>query len=152
LSRTYFRGDMHESDPVNVAAIRSMLAAITEVFATEYPKLNVEDVHTQVLSTFHRFTNFPHLFDRQRLKITPSTTFPICGCPDVAILNPMYGDFDWHSGVLVGIELKPDIENHHFIQAQIGCLLIALNSNFPTLQVCFATFTGFIKFVLMLFF
>ena len=82
---------------------------------------------------FHKFT---HNFWRQTLKIYPPNIFSIRGQPDVAIVNPMYSGTDCKLGILVGIEVKTEIVTQSIIQAQIGCLLIAANSNFPTLQVC----------------
>ena len=38
-------------------------------------------------------------------------------------------------GARAGIGMKSKIEPHDFIQAQVECLLIAINSFFPVMQV-----------------
>ena len=62
--------------------------------------------------------------------------FAISAKNDVALRIPAFEDGDWVYGVLIGFEMKPKIEEHDFIQAQMECLITAYNSYFPTLQVC----------------
>ena len=46
-------------------------------------------------------------------------------------------------GARVGIEMKTNMESNDFIQAQVECLLLAVNSNYPIIQVWyFYSITG----------
>ena len=62
--------------------------------------------------------------------------FGVSAKNDVAVIVPGYGFSDWVYGVLIGIEVKPEISDHNIIQSQMECLITAYNSYFPTMQVC----------------
>ena len=72
----------------------------------------------------------------QTMRMKLPNVFGIAARNDVAVIVPKFEANDWVFGVLIGIEVKPEIDNHDITQAQMECLITAYNSNFLTVQVC----------------
>jgi hypothetical protein len=73
----------------------------------------------------------------QVIRMKLPNVFGISAKSDVAVRFPNFEGTEWMFGVLIGIEVKPEIVQHHITQCQVECLITAYNSYFPTLQVCF---------------
>jgi hypothetical protein len=83
---------------------------------------------------------FADLIEDQAMRMKPQNVFNISGENDVALMSPRHDN--WAAGVLIGFEMKPAIDHHDFVQAQMKCLLSAYNSYFPTLQACLKLLWG----------
>uniref|UniRef100_A0A7S0MEJ9 Uncharacterized protein n=1 Tax=Cryptomonas curvata TaxID=233186 RepID=A0A7S0MEJ9_9CRYP len=105
---------LREDDPKSV---KKYMALISEKIEARFPSLIALDVKSL------------------NLKFQAPDIRKLCGRSDVAITPKMFGKAEWKSGILIGIELKTVIDLSDFIQAQIGCLLISSNSQFPALQL-----------------
>jgi hypothetical protein len=112
------------------------MAHISSIFSSQFPSLKVHNVKSKVNScNSFSFRPYAHKMRAQRLKFQAPDIYDLSGKSDVAITSKPFGETEWGLGVLIGIELKTVIDPADFTQAQIGCLLISSNSQFPALQV-----------------
>ena len=67
--------------------------------------------------------------------MNPPDIFNVSAQIDAIVASPRYLGSIWKTGALMGIEMKVEIEDHDIIQAQVECLILAINSQFPIIHV-----------------